>query len=491
MKQLNSFSFYKAAFALSLVLGMAIRLVCLPLPGTTDMDYFRGWGLAAVDLGATRLYSATDDSLALRKICSSLSLCPPVAEAPAAVASTPKVDAFGQPYLLYVMYPPLATLSFGLTAWMYRLIPLGMRTIGWHNALVKLPVVLAELVTALAVYGYIKKRWDVRYGWAVFAAYWLNPVIIISGACLGYQDATYIVLSFLALLWALEGKAIRTGVAWTLAMMLKQLALFYLPVLVIILFMTADHRKLLGGVLSVVGTALLILFPFIVDGRLIGLFVHLYTDSLHNVLSGTAINIWWIVTFVNEVSMRLAHGATVLQAITQENLLLDSSGSPARAVGIVLYGLLTCLNLYLLLKRRRAGDAFFAVAMQFYGYAMLMVGVHENHLLGAVIFLAVLMFDREQRLLYALISFIVLLNLALFYGIGLGPRIPRLATGIDVTVLAAILNVAVFVWACSLLVRGLPYSSQMAEKITLSPDSVVALLRAKLSVGGSHGIQSA
>jgi len=85
----------------------------------------------------------------------------------------------------------------------------------------------------------------------------------------------------------------------------------------------------------------------------------------------------------------------------------------------------------------------------------------------------------------------VLLNLALFYGIGLGPRISRLATGIDVTVLAAILNVVVFVWACRLLVRGLDYGSRMAEEISLSPDSVVALLRTRLSFGGSHGIKSA
>jgi hypothetical protein len=67
---------------------------------------------------------------------------------------------------------------------------------------------------ALTAFGCAKNKGDVRRGRAVFATYWLNSVIIASGACRGYQDTTYVALSFLTLLWALDGKAIPTGVAW-------------------------------------------------------------------------------------------------------------------------------------------------------------------------------------------------------------------------------------------------------------------------------------
>ncbi len=450
MDRLSRFSFSRPLWIGCLLVGVMLRAIAMPLPGTIDVDYFKGWGLAAVELGFARVYADEDDSHLLGRLCRQWRLCPGEAEP---LRST--LEPAKPPYYLPNTYPPLSSYLLGATTWLYRLVPASLRPAWVPNALIKLPVVLAELVAALALYLYVRRRDTIERARLVFVIYWLNPVLIVNGASLGYQDAIYIALSFLAVVWALEARVTLAAVAYLLALSHKQLALFYLPLVAAILLLVADRGNLVRAVLAATGTTVLIFLPLMVDGRLIGMFYEIATNSVKPLLSATGLNVWWIVTFVIVLRMRLAAGMSWPAALHQLTPLVSTEGSPVRLIGPLLYLGFTLLNLGLFLRRRTPSAAFLAAAMQFYGYAMLMTTVAENHLYGALIYLALLgLQDKNLRLLYALLSFILLLNLALFYGIGLGPRVDRLSLGFDITVLAAALNVIVFVWACRLWLRG-------------------------------------
>jgi hypothetical protein len=424
--------------------------MAMPLPGTFDVDYFKGWGLAAVARGFTRVYADEDDRHLLIRLCRHWRLCPGEAEP---LRST--LESAKPPYYLPNTYPPLSSYLLGAMTQLYLLVPAPLRPAWLHNVFVKLPVVLAELVAALALYLYVRRRDTLERARVAFVIYWLNPALIVNGASLGYQDAIYIALSFLAVVWALEARVALAALAYLLAVMHKQLALFYLPVVVAILLMVAGRRQLARAALAAAGTAGLIFLPLVVDGRLIGMFYEIATNSVKPLLSATGLNVWWIVTFVIVLRMRLAAGMSWSVALHQLTPLVSTEGSPVRLIGPLLYLGFTLFNLGLFLRRRSPSAAFLAAAMQFYGYAMLMTTVAENHLYGALVFLAALVpRDRNARLLYALLSLVLVSNLALFYGVGLGPRLNRLGLGFDVTVLAAGLNVLVFLWACRVWARG-------------------------------------
>jgi hypothetical protein len=83
--------------------------------------------------------------------------------------------------------------------------------------------------------------------------------------------------------------------------------------------------------------------------------------------------------------------------------------------------------------------------------------VHENHTYLAVPVLAVAAgLDRRLRPLFWAVSLLTALNMYLFYGLGDGrpPVIDRRWTLVDLTVLLAIANLAVFAWFTRWLERA-------------------------------------
>jgi hypothetical protein len=75
--------------------------------------------------------------------------------------------------------------------------------------------------------------------------------------------------------------------------------------------------------------------------------------------------------------------------------------------------------------------------------------MHEHHQLFEVPILALAAALRPRlRPVFALVSGIVALNINYIYGAGLGMgwAVPRMMTGIDLSVIVAVVNVAALVW---------------------------------------------
>jgi hypothetical protein len=109
-------------------------------------------------------------------------------------------------------------------------------------------------------------------------------------------------------------------------------------------------------------------------------------------------------------------------------------------VGVVTWGARGARDLWLL-----AALGAFAV----HAYATLAVAVHENHLYAAVPLLALTVAGRRRFAgVFAAVSAIVAMNLSLAYGwgVGVGHVPPQTVGGIDVLVLLAVVNLAVFAW---------------------------------------------
>ncbi len=442
---------WKMVFGLTLLVGIAIRLAVITGPGTADVQWFRGWSIAAADLGAMQVY-------------------PPF---------PPEIAPYLGGYKLPVNYPPITAYYLGAVGKIYLHLPDAMQTEGVHNALVKLPAVLFELLAAVLICRHIGRKGDRRRGALAFAAYWLNPAIIIAGAFLGYQDAIAVTLSFLSLLLALESRVVLACVAFVLALLVKQLALFVFPVLAVFLLRSTARWKAFAGFAALPATACLVLLPFILAGRVGDLYHHLSDASVHAALSANALNVWWIFTSVVQALDQLKEGVPILQQIMDIKVsYMSSSNMTIHSIGRSCYVLFTLVNLFFLYRRSNSRNAYlFAAAMQYYGYFMLMTGVHENHLLYAPVFLAVLMFEsRELKWLYFSVSFMVFINLFWFYGVT-GDAFPRQFAVFSLfSVAFSVANFIVFLWACVVLVRGSCVPGDEKDRLPLVTNPLIKFL---------------
>ncbi len=123
-------------------------------------------------------------------------------------------------------------------------------------------------------------------------------------------------------------------------------------------------------------------------------------------------------------------------------------------------------------KARRARDlgaAAMVGAFTVHAFVVLSVGVHEHHQLLEVPLLALAAaLRRPLRPLFLLVSAIVALNINYVFGAGprLGWAVPRMATGIDLSVLLAFVNAGALVWFARLLHAETKTSAAVASQAT-------------------------
>jgi hypothetical protein len=201
----------------------------------------------------------------------------------------------------------------------------------------------------------------------------------------------------------------------------------------------------------------LVLVPLVLRGSLLNMVQAVTRLGAHNMISGNAINVWWIATWI----VRSAHAPDWRDALTQPVRILQISDwmrfypnpKPFASAVVVAAILWACW-------RARRGlslaPAAFLGAWCVYAYTMLGVQVHENHLYLAVPFVLLAAgIDRTLRPLAWAVSILTALNMYVFYGLGDGrpPLVDRRWTGVDLTVWLAFANVAVFAWATRALLR--------------------------------------
>jgi len=136
-----------------------------------------------------------------------------------------------------------------------------------------------------------------------------------------------------------------------------------------------------------------------------------------------------------------------------------SSGEFQAAVGLNPFWLsmpallvFTALNLYWLVRHLRQGNRraiFWAAALEVYGYTMLALFVHENHLYAFFVYAAPLLAIARASIRRTYWALSAVFGLNLYLSVGLGeemacPKWFRTPQGLDLTIPLAIANMTVF-----------------------------------------------
>jgi len=285
-------------------------------------------------------------------------------------------------------------------------------------------------------------------------AFWLNPLVLLNGAVLGYLDAEMTVPLILALICAWAEQPVAAGILTAIALLTKVQAVFVVPAIIITLAARSVRaRALLVAASSAAVTTAVVLLPFAIRGAWSNLVQAVGRLATHDMLSGQAANIWWIVTwYLRVVDVWTDWGAR--RALTQVIGILGISraealGYPnARVVGLLLVAIAIAWGCWQMRRLTRLAEAAALGAWCAYAYAMLAAQVHENHWYPAVpLLILAAAVDRRYRGVLAAVTIVAALNLYLFYGFGSNwpPVTPRTWTGIDATVVLAFVSLGVFV----------------------------------------------
>jgi hypothetical protein len=457
-------------FATIVLAGIVLRAAALPGPGTGDLTIWKVWSYNARH-AAGEVYGVGGT--------------PPERRELAYAGATATVD-----------YPPLALYELGLAGdaywlWSHRHFPNATPL----NAFVKLPALVADIGLALLIFAIVRARLGIAAARFAFAAYWLNPAVLIDASVLGYLDTMFVWPAIGAVAAAAAGWPAFAGVLIAAAVLTKAQGVFIAPAVALAVWTNRAPDRRIAGVLTSAAaalvTAIAIVTPVIAAGGWPNMVQALGRLATHDMLSANAANLWWVLGWLLRVRYSV-HDMGLWAALTAPATILNISrvvelGYPnPRTIGILLTTATTAWALWTAYKStiqstiqsairnpQSAMDVWLATgiaAFSVHAYATLSAQVHENHLFAAVPLLVLASAGRPAFRPIAIgVSAIVALNLNLFYGFGdgIGFALPRAVTVIDATVWLAVANCYWLLWHARVLDREC--STAAARRRTPAP----------------------
>jgi hypothetical protein len=418
------------ALILGLIAGALLRAAILTSPGSPDLHTWKSWSFtAAIDpLGLYGTGGHPPERRVLRW---------------ADVTGTTE-------------YLPLGLYELGVAGTIYRAIDPPYRDSDWLTVLIKLPGLAFEVLLVVLLLTLGARVMDPHAAKWMAMAVWLNPAIIVNGAALGYLDAQMAMPMVLAFVAVIAGRPGVAGILAAAAVLTKPQALFAGPALVLALVQQTQmpvRRALAWSIAGGATTAAAILVPIVAHGAWPNMVQAVGRAASHDMLSGYGLNAWWVVTWL----VRSMYAAPELGWI-------DAFTTPVRILGIsrfVAVGffdpkpfaaafVLAMIAWFCWRNRNSRSPATWAFVggWSVLTYFVWNVPVHENHLYLAVPLLALAAaLDRHYRLAFWAVSLLCALNMYLFYGLGAGwpPLIGRKWTGIDFSVIVALVTCGVWV----------------------------------------------
>jgi hypothetical protein len=433
-------------FIAALVLGLAVRVATLPLPGHDDVITWKIWS-----------YAASGDVTAMYGV--------------GGIPPTRGVVTWGQRQTT-VDYPPFFLYECALIGHVYRAFfpeyPDGLPLL----VAVKLPVLFANAGLTWLLFATVRRfsgRSDAAR-WAALA-YWLNPATLFGGEMLGYVDPLFTLPAVAGLVLAYSGRVWWAGFLVAIAVATKPQGILIGPAFALVLWQTGGLWAMGKAGVTFGGTLACIALPFYLRGAMgnIGLaFGALY--ERRDTMSAYAANVGWIVNWALRSWFGVPElGWKAFLQVVRRPLAI----SRFRELGFpnprpIATGAVVALSAWAVWTARHTKELAVAAAVgafTVHAFFVLSMGVHESHQLFEVPLLVLAAALRPRlRPLFAAVSTVITLNINYLYGIGLGWgwAVPRTITGIDVSVVLAFVNVGILVWFARVLSR----ETRMAEGTT-------------------------
>jgi hypothetical protein len=422
-------------FAFALALGLLVRVAVLRLPGHEDVVTWRIWSYAAAQ-DVTAMYG---------------------------VGGTPPergIVRWGERWTT-VDYPPLFLYECALVGRAYRFLFPSFPDSDALLIAVKLPVLLANIGLTALIFCAVGRVASVEAArWAALA-YWLNPATLFGGELLGYVDALFMLPAVAGLMLAHRGRPSWAGLLTGVAVATKPQGVLIGPAFALALWQAGGWGAVASAATTFGAAIVAAAAPFYLRGAMANMWLAFGAfGARRDTLSAYATNLGWIVNWwlrgrlgLPEFGFPRAFMQVVPRPLAVSRfreLGYPDPSTPGRAVVVAAAA-------WAIWKAREARDlAMVAAAGAFtvHAFYIFSVGLHENHQLLEIPLLALAAATRPRlRPLLAVVSAVVALNMNAMYGFGLnvGWAVPRTITGVDLTVVLAVINAAALIWFAAAL----------------------------------------
>ena len=203
-------------------------------------------------------------------------------------------------------YPPLAIGELALIGRAYRLTMHG----GFPDTprltmMIKGAIVLVEAALFALLIVTVRRDAGDRAAWWSAAAFALNPALIIAAA-LGYLDVFFALPAVGALIAASRGWPAAAGALLMAGLMTKPQAVFVAPAVALALWHVGPRdrasARLRAAFASASIVAAVLIAPIVAAGTTLNMLRAVGSIVRHDMLSGGACNLWWIVSYGIDVA---------------------------------------------------------------------------------------------------------------------------------------------------------------------------------------------
>jgi hypothetical protein len=439
----------RASLFAILIAGLVLRLALAWMPGTEDMYPNRMWGAHALRSGLVNVYSLSDQDwltillLRLRGIHARVNVISPTDLGPLG------------PFAAVAAYPPGNILAFEFSVALCKVLQGGVLKTGpLLNTCMNLPPILFSLGIFLVVWFFMKEELG-TVPVAALAIFWLHPVLILVSPVLGYTDSIFAFLCLVSLTLCFRRRYTTAVFFLALACVTKPQSVLIMPVVATAIFSEGRWRALVRYGLRLALFSLLLLLPFALAGRFLGVFAGVLQNVFVPALSAQQLNIWWLLGGVVQASRGVSQGLLpgVIGMVSRADFQSWAGLNPSW-IALPAFGVFTCVNLYYLFSELRAGNRwalFWSAALEVFGFTMLMMCTHEHHLYAFFVYALPLLAlgNKSMTRLYWVLSVLFGLNIFLFNGFGQGymdvSYRSRTFLGLDLTIPVAFANILTFV----------------------------------------------
>ncbi|NJD04770.1 MAG: DUF2029 domain-containing protein [Ruminiclostridium sp.] len=184
-------------------------------------------------------------------------------------------------------YPPL---------FIYVLSIVGKLTSVFQNystLLIKLPSMIADLITAWLIYRIARSRLKIRYALLACAAYAFHPAVIVDSAIWGQVDSFFTMIVVAALMFHMRKKHGMAAVFFAAAVLMKPQGIFFLPILLFELIKQRSLKYFFTVFSAGFATVLVVIFPFALNQEPLWIFkLYLNTAGEYPSIVMNAFNIF-------------------------------------------------------------------------------------------------------------------------------------------------------------------------------------------------------
>lgn len=272
----------------------------------------------------------------------------------------------------------------------------------YFTLLIKLPSIIADLVTAYIIFRLAKTR--LKTGLALLACgiYAFHPAVFLDSTIWGQVDSFFTMIIVAALLLHIKGKHGWSAVLFSAAVLMKPQGIFFLPILLFEAIRRRSLKYLITVVSSGLMTAIVVVFPFALNQEPLWIFkLYLNTAGEYTSIVMNAFNIFGLV------GANFADGSLVPFLFSYNTW------------GLIFSVCVLIIAGYIYLKSKHEAAAVITAVLLNSGAFIFAPKMHERYMFPVIaLLLAAIIYLKEKRILVVFAGFSVTIfaNIHILFG---------------------------------------------------------------------------